>query len=131
MIFDKENLFSDHQAVTATAASDNVINLGVSRDIGKGVPVPIDIRVTEDFATLTDLTVSVEVDDNESFSSATTLATTAAIAAADLVVGKVFSIQYMPLGIEQYVRLKYTVGGSNATAGKIHAGIVASHQQGH
>lgn len=140
MIFDKQSLLSDAQAVTATAASTNCIDLGatgtvygaasaLTRDIGKGCKVPLLIQVTETFATLTSLTVSVEVDDNSSFSSATTIATTPAILAASLTAGTQFVIDAFPKGTnERYVRLKYTVAGSNATAGKITAGAVPGIQ---
>lgn len=131
MILDKEALFSDDQAITATAVSTNVVDLGASRDIGKGTPVPLLIQVTEDFATLTDLTATVETSDSEDFSSSDTLATSGAIAAADLLAGYQFPVQYMPIGVKRYVRINYTVGGTNATAGTVTAGIVASHQHGH
>ena len=56
MIFDNTNKLSSDQAVTATAASENVIDLGVSsRNIGIGEHVPLRIAVTQDFATLTSL----------------------------------------------------------------------------
>jgi hypothetical protein len=140
MIFDTQSLFSNAQAITATTASTNLIDLGahgtvygastaLPRDMGKGKKLPVLIQVTETFATLTSLTISVEVDDNSSFSSATTVATTGAVAAAALTAGKQFSIDTLPLGTnERYVRLKYTVAGSDATAGKITAGIVPATQ---
>lgn len=131
MILDKYNLFSEDQAVTATAVSTNVVDLGVDRDIGKGVPVPILIQVTEDFATLTSLTATIETDDNEAFSSPTTLATSGAIPVASLLTGYQFPMQYMPLGTQRYVRINYTVAGTNATAGTVTAGVVAAHQHGH
>ena len=140
MIFDAQSQFSDAQAVTATAASTNSIDLKATgtpyggnalvRDIGKGCELPVAVTVTETFATLTSLTISVETDDNSSFSSATTVFTTPAILAATLVAGySVPMLVEVPEGTkEQYVRLKYTVAGSNATAGKITAGIVAARQ---
>lgn len=131
MILDKENLFSDDQAITASAASTNVVDLGVSRDIGKGVPVPVLIQVTADFATLTSLTAEIETSDDEAFSSSETLATSGAIPAADLVAGYQFPMQYMPLGTKRYVRVNYTVAGTDASAGTVTAGVVAAHQHGH
>lgn len=140
MIFDAQTLFSDGQAVTATAASTNTIDLGATgtpyggsalvRDPGKGCKVPISVTVTEAFATLTSLTISVETDDNTGFSSAATVFTTTAIPVATLVLGySVPMLIEIPEGTkERYVRLKYTVGGSIATAGKITAGIVAARQ---
>jgi hypothetical protein len=141
MIFDKQSLFSDAQAITATAVSTNVIDQGatgtpiggsvaLARDLGAGGPVPIRIQVTEAFATLTSLTVSIQTSDAEDFGSGVvTVGSTAAIAAADLIAGKVFSLQYVPQGTDKrYVRLNYTVAGSDATAGKVTAGIVTGHQ---
>ncbi len=131
MIFDSTFLFSDGQAITATANSTNVVDLGVVRDIGKGVPVPIVIQVTEDFDELTTLTATIQTDDNEGFSSPSTIATSGAIAAADLVAGYQFPLQYMPLHTQRYLRVVYTVAGDPPTAGRVTAGVVAGHQHGY
>lgn len=132
MIFDKTFLFSDDQAITGTANSTNVVDLGVVRDIGKGVPVPVLIQVTEDFNGADTISAQVQTDDNESFSSATTLATSGNVAIADLVAGYQFPIQYMPTGTERYLRIVYTFTGATApTQGKVTAGVVAAHQHGH
>ena len=54
---------------------------------------------------------------------------TQTIAAADLVVGKKITIQFIPNEADlQYLGLRYTVAGSNATAGKIMAGITMGNQ---
>ena len=137
-LFDNAGLFSEDQVVTATAASTNSIDLGLMKtpvgaagalvlDAGLS-EIPILVQVTTTFATLTSLVVSVEMDDNSSFSSATTVARSEAIPAASLVAGYKFRLPAsIPEGTtERYVRLKYTVSGSDATAGKIFAGIVAS-----
>lgn len=138
MLADALTLFSDAQAVTASAASTDYIDLGATgtpalnstalqRDIGKGNAVNIRIQVTETFLTLTSLKVAVQTDDNSSFSSAATALETEAIAVATLVAGYVFNIQWFPRRTnERYVRLYYTVAGSSATAGKIWAGVVLS-----
>ncbi len=129
MILDKEALFSDDQAVTADAASTNVIDLGVARDIGKGMPVPLLIQVTEDFDNLTSLKVLVQVDDNEGFSSATVAAETGAILLADLKEGYQFPLAYVPNGVdERYVRLNYDVTGTAPTSGKVTAGLTLGNQ---
>ncbi len=130
MIFDSTNKFSDSQAVTASAASENVIDLGVSgRDIGVGHPACLHIEVDEDFATLTSLNVSLQTDDDEAFGSAVTVVSTGEIALADLVNGYVFAPIHLPKNIDgQYVRLYYTVTGTDATAGSITAGIVMGNQ---
>lgn len=140
MIFDNTLLFSSGQAITATAASTNSIDFGatgtpvggvaLTRDIGAGQEIEISVLVTEAFATLTSLTVSIETDDNSSFSSAATVYTSPAIPVATLVAGYQFKTPaHFSLGTnERYARLKYTVAGSNATTGKITAGVVAARQ---
>lgn len=129
MILDEQALFSDKQAVTASAASTNVIK--VNGDIGKGEPVEILAQVAEDFATCTSVKVGVQTSDTEAFSSVTTLAETGAIAVASLVAGYKFPIKFLPNGIKKYLRLYYTVAGNNATAGKITAGVVDGSNEGH
>lgn len=129
MIFDKTFLFSDDQAITGTANSTNVVDLGVVRDIGKGVPLPLLIQVTADFNGADTISARVETDDNEAFSSAETLAVSGDIAIADLVAGYQFPIQYMPIHTERYLRIVYTFTGATApTTGTVTAGVVASHQ---
>lgn len=140
MIFDAQTRFSKEQAVTVSAASTNVIDLGaagipygddaaLARDQGVN-DIPIRIQVTTAFATLTSLKVAVQTDDNSAFSSATTVLETEAIPVASLVAGYQFNIDKLPLKTtERYVRLYYTVAGTDATAGKITAGVVAANQQ--
>jgi hypothetical protein len=137
MIFSAQQLFSDDQAITASADSTNVIDLGVAGtpygaaaalndDVGKGNKIPILVQVTEAFATLTSLTINI------STGATTALGTTIAsqtIAVADLVVGKQISIDVLPEDItERYLGIEYAVTGSNATAGKITAGITMGNQ---
>jgi hypothetical protein len=132
MIFDQTTLLSDAQAVTADAASTNVIDLGpqaIARDIGKGTPTPILVQVVEDFATLTSLTVSLQVDSVENFASPKTVWSSGAIPVASLKQGYRFLIDYIPSGAnERYLRLYYDVTGTDATAGKITAGVTMGHQ---
>jgi hypothetical protein len=139
MILSLQQLFSDDQSVTATAVGTNVIDLGVAgtpydaaaalnQDVGKGNPIPVLIQVTEDFATLTSLTVTLETSANSDLSSSTVLATETVLA-ADLVAGKQTSIQCVPNGADKrYLGVRYTVTGSDATAGKITAGISMGNQ---
>lgn len=141
MIFDSTNRFSNAQAITATAASTNHIDLGATgvpygqssalvRDIGKGTLIPLRIQVVEGFNNLTSLAVSIEVDDNSSFSSPRVV-DTQTISLAGLAVGAVFEgLRHVPVGVnERYVQLRYTVTGTAPTLGKITAGVVADHQE--
>ena len=141
MIFDKTNLFSDDQAITATAVSTNVIDLGATgtpklrnatplqRNISKGTPIPILVQVTEAFNTLTSLAIAIQTDDNEAFSSPTTVYSES-IVLANLTLGARVAIDWLPKNIkERYVRLNYTVTGTNPTLGKVMAGITMGNSK--
>jgi len=130
MLYSKEDLFSDNQAITADAASTNVLDYskGKLKEITFGTPIPVRIQVTEDFATLTSLTIKLQTATDAAFTTPVELATTGAIPVADLKAGYAASINYMPKGNKGFLRLYYDVTGSNATTGKITAGIVAANE---
>lgn len=133
MIFDMQTLLSDAQAITATAASTNTIDLGpiatgIVRDIGKGKPIPLRIQVVEAFNNLTSLTIALQVDDNTGFASPKTV-WSQVVVLADLIAGKVIVPEWVLRGTdERYMRLNYTVTGTAPTTGKITAGVVMGAQ---
>lgn len=139
MLLDRQTQFSNRQAITASAASTDHINLqpkgkrphsggGVWTDIGIGNTIPLLVQVTDNFTGGTSVAVSVQTDDNPSFSSPKTVLQTAAIPVADLRAGYRFALDEFPTGTdEQYVRLYYTVVGT-PTAGTITASAVAAVQ---
>ena len=130
MLWDKENLFSENQAITTTAASTNVIEAakGQLKEIAFGTPIPLRIQVTEDFTGLTSINFKLQTCAAEGFSSnVSVLAETGAVAAASLKAGYVAPINFIPKGNKGYLRLYYDVVGT-ATAGKVTAGIVAGDE---
>lgn len=132
MILDKENLFSEDQAVTVTAASSNVIDLQGANggDMSPGEPLEILAQVTAAFTAggSATLTVALQSDDAEGFGTVVTHLTTPAIAVADLVEGYRLPFSMIPEGLGRYVRLNYTVATGPMTAGTIMAGIVPDKQ---
>ena len=142
MILDSLLIFSDAQAITATAASTNIIaknslaaetippgwTQAIVHNPAPGEPIPIVVRVTEDFNTLTSLTVTVETDTAAAFSSATQVASSGSIALASLVAGFRIPLTFMPNLTEAFIRLKYTVTGTDPTTGILDAYIPASNQ---
>ena len=132
MILDNQALFSDEQAITdASAASTNYIDL-TNREIAFGTPVPLFIQVVEAFVGCTSVAFSVQTDNETTFSAPVTLASTDAIAVADLVAGYSPPLKFIPAGNLDYIRLYYTIVGT-ASKGKITAGIAfgGSHEGHH
>ena len=133
MIFDQQTLLSDAQAITATAASTNVIDLGpikagIVRDIGKGKPIPLRIQVVETFNNLTSLAIALQVDDSAAFGSPKTVWSQTPVL-ADLKAGYVVVHEFITRGTdEQFMRLYYTVTGTAPTLGKITAGVTMGNQ---
>ena len=137
MIFSKELLFSDDQAITATAISENVVNLQLPgtpfgagaplhQDIGKGNKIPISILVTEAFDNLTSLEIAIETGATDTLGTAILSQT---ILLADLTVGKSTVFDVLPNELtEQYLGLRYTVTGTAPTVGKVNAGITMGNQ---
>lgn len=132
MILDKDNLFSDEQALTATAASENVIDLGDARDMGNGEPIELLVVVNETFDSAADgatLTIAVQTDDVEGFGSPTTVQESVTIAEADLAAGEqVFKVKLASADYQRYLRLNYTVGTEDFTAGSLTAGLILDRQ---
>lgn len=136
MILSAKSLLSEDQAITATAISENVLEFldngivygeaaAIARNLGAGTEIPLMLQVTETFATLTSLTITLETAANAALSSGAVVHySSGAIAAASLVAGYKLPIRWLPVGtMGKYLGFRYTVGGSNATAGKITASL--------
>lgn len=113
MIIDKRLQVSSAQALTATAASTDVLDLSQDRDIGPGAPIWLVVVPTVALAgTSPTLQVSIETDDNSSFSSAATLVTGKSL--TSFPVGSAYVLA-LPYDNERYLRAKFTLGGTSPT----------------
>ena len=140
MLLDKQNLMAEDQAITATAASTNIIDLGALGTTWQGgtPPVPnkkggealrILVQVTADFATCTSIQAVVQTDSVEAFSSPATVLSGAAVAVADAVAGAHLLEVQLPRAVaERYVRINFVVVGDAATAGTVTAGLTMDQQ---
>lgn len=139
MILDNDLLFSNAQAITASARSTNVVDTGplftgnLGRNLGVGEPLWIFIDVVvamTDAGSDSTITVTLETDDNAAFSSAATIATLITIAAVrpagTMFVFRVPPAQAVPY--ERFLSLNYTVANGNLTTGSLTAGIVKDVQ---
>ena len=139
MMLSAEQIFSDSQALTATAASTNIIDLGATgtvlgapaalvRDIGPGKAVEFIVQLDVDSGgTSPTLDVAVQVDTVSAFSSPTTVASSEQLAGGSA--GDRVQLNCtLPEGTnERYLRLNYTLSGTSPTY-TVTAGIVAGDQ---
>ena len=121
-VIDRVTLFSNDQAITASTASTDTLDLRVDADIGAGQPITLVIQPTADFNNLTSLDVAGPGFSNSfAFGSPETLLETS-LPLANLVAGRRFPIGAVPRGMKRYMRLYYTVTGTNPTTGTITGG---------
>lgn len=115
---DDLNQYCDAQALTATAASEDVIDHGADRDLGIGEPLVVEVvlDVAADNTTM-DETYSfvLQTDDNESFSSATQVGGSVTITAGDAAGTRYFLNVPPDTVFERYSRLNFTLGGTTPT----------------
>lgn len=160
MLIDKQEMFSDEQAITVDAISTYVIDLlppdagainagstggpsaNLIRDIGAGKPMYLYALVTTAFTTgdAGVLTVTLESDDNTSLSSATVHMTVASLVAAAALVAGYWIAKSLAIPASQYQRylgLRYLTTTGDFTAGKVSAWLSDSpysdqqYQSGH
>lgn len=115
-ILDAQLLFSDGQALTATAVSTNIIDLSSDRDVGTGEPMAVVVGFDVALAgTTPTISVALQTDDNSSFSSPATIATGVSLSAAAAGTKVVLPVP-ADTSVERYLRLNYTLGGTTPTA---------------
>ena len=149
MLLDKLTLLSDDQDLSQIAADyySDILAInsaavttsadapsGVGGDPAYGNPVLLVGHVTEDFdsAGAATLDIVVETDTVENFASPTVLFTSvqfdATDAGAELKAGTNVIPHFLLYGVQNYLRIKYTIGTATTTAGKITAGVTMGHQ---
>lgn len=128
MILDKQLVFSEEQAITASVVSTNVIDAGaLGLNVGAGGSViELLVKVTETFlaAGAATLAILFATDDDAAFPSGSVLAQAAEIAKADLTVGSEHFKIRVPHGCKRFLRLTYIVTTGPFTAGKLDAGLI-------
>ncbi|HFL4765778.1 TPA: Bbp16 family capsid cement protein [Escherichia coli] len=127
MILDKLLMFSEKQAVTASAASTDVIDLGpidgTRRDIGVGYPLEFWATVDTTATAAGAATLNVQLQTSPDNSTWTTLYDSGALALSSLTIGKRLFSKKVPQGVQRYLRVNYSVGTGPLTAGAFTSGI--------
>lgn len=134
MIQDKQLEFSNAQAITATAASTNVIDMGPVTNRGMTGPGPkIEFTVGTSFAAAgaAGLTIQIRTSDQANMSGAVVIAQSQRLAIADLAAGKdVPYYPWIPVNAKRYVDINYVVDTGPFTAGTLTARGTADLQIG-
>ena len=130
MILDKENLFAQDQAVTATAMSDNIVDLGPG-DAGPSERISLFVNAGKAFTGGGELTAEILTSDelNGGGADLDNPETVAAYPVAGDVLaagGKLISAR-LPHGMKRYARINFEVVGSLAD-GALTAGLVWDSQ---
>ncbi|CNE70810.1 Bbp16 family capsid cement protein [Yersinia kristensenii] len=127
MILDKLLMFSESQAVTTTAASTDVIDLGpikgTRRDIGVGTPIEFWATVNTTATAAGAATLSVQLQTSADNAAWATLYDSSPQPVATLKAGKWLLSTKVPQGVLRYLRVNYVVGTGPLTAGAFTAGM--------
>ena len=127
-------ILSEEQALTATADSEDVIDLGAGYDawgavvaapeLGEGRPLWLNVMVSKTLASAGKAaTLTVKFMTGTADTCTTTVFSTAALAEAVLVAGYCIASVPLPMGLNRYIKLTYTVGVENFTSGAVSAWI--------
>lgn len=129
MIIDKFLQVSDDQAVTASAASDNVIDFGQERpNTGLDDRSKMVFTVSESATASGAATVTFSIQDSDDNATFANVVASAAIGKAKLTAGQQFVLP-IPVILRRYCRAYYTVTTGPLTGGKFSAQIVMGIQQ--
>ncbi len=131
MILDRENAFSQAQALSGAGniISTDVIDLSQIRQIGMGKDLYLIINVDAAMTgTSGTLVVTIQTDDNVSFSSPASALVSPTYAQAALTLSTQIAIPVPQQGWERFVRLQYVLGGTTPAV-TISAHLVENYQQ--
>ncbi len=131
-ILDRQNLLSWKQAITVSAASTDIIDLGPnmwSKSSGSDRDIPLGLFVDEAFIAAGAATLQVDIQSSNDKTFATGVVTHNGVnlPKANLVTTKKLPKSLnIPVDAKRYVRANYTVATGPFTAGKLTLGVVAS-----
>ena len=133
MILDASLVFDPSgTAITASATSTNILDLGTQRDLGIGSPtLDVEIAIQQAFAAAGAATLNVQVQSSVDNVTWSVLVESSPIPVANLTLARRLLRLSLPAdqpaltaGIGRYVRLNYVVASGPFTAGQVVAALV-------
>lgn len=134
MILDNNLMFSEDQAVTASAVSTNVIDIGATRDIGVGTDmylISICTVAMTDASSDSTITVTLRSDgslNGGALTSANTLLTLGTFAATSAIGTRLITKLPPGLNYERYLDVYYTAANGNLSTGSFTTMLVKDAQ---
>jgi hypothetical protein len=121
MILDKKLIFSSEQAITASAASTDTVDLGATGlDIGQGNPIYLEVWLDTAFDTSAN-TLTIDLQDGATVNGSDAVMTVLpATATSSLLTPGLLVKVSLPEGLNRHIRLYYTCS-AGLTSGKINA----------
>jgi hypothetical protein len=123
-VIDQQNMMSDGQLVTASAASTSYIDTGVKGDALDGSENYLVVRckaVVGSSGHAATIIVALQSDSDPAFGTVVSNFISATFAEAVVVAGYVLVKMKLPVGLKRYIRVYYTIGTENLTAGSFDA----------
>ena len=127
MLDDAQNKYSDFQALTATAASTNVLQKkgGVQGVGAGGRTIWLVVQIVESFNNLTNIAFAWQTDTVVGFGSAVALdSRTITLASSGLNQGGGYTVAANAGSLKEFTRMNYTLTGTTPTTGKVSAFLV-------
>ena len=131
MIIDKQNMVASAQAVTASAASTDYIDLGAARDLGlsMGLRMHVVTNTTATAAGAATVQFQLQFATDAAFTTPVIVSQTDAIGKAALVAGASFVLPIPPGSQYRYCRVYFNVGTGPLTAGAFTAFVTTALQK--
>ena len=124
MLIDSNTVLFDSVAVTSSPVTGDAVGLTSLFKPGRAEPIPVSLKVVEDFAGGTSITFKLTQADSETGVYSDVPGSLLTVVLADLKKGKLIGWRFLPSGVSgQWLKMVATPSGT-FTSGKVFAAVV-------